>query len=50
MQTHTHNCPNLMLTLAPQKTNGLGTKNVNIAGSGESACCKDTLHSTPGVS
>jgi hypothetical protein len=23
-----------MLTLAPQKTNGLGTKNVNAAGSG----------------
>lgn len=38
MQTHTHNCSNHMLTLAPQKTNGLGIKDVNTAGSGEPAC------------
>jgi hypothetical protein len=39
-----------MLTLEPQKTNGLGTKNVNTDGSGEPACYKDTLHCTPGES
>jgi len=32
MQTHTIKCPNLMLTSAHQKTNGLGTTNVNTAG------------------